>query len=219
MFIETLSTSAIAAAETSLNQLLSLDPVCLQQLSQHSGKVFAIECSNPTFNLYLIPCDSGLLLQQHFEGTADASIIGSAQQLTALMLAKDKTAAMRSQGIQLSGDTRFAQQLQDIFSQLELDWEGLVAKATGDVIAHQLGNVARSVGNWGQQAGSSLSQDLTEYLQEEARVLPSRNEVEAFYDDLSELRLESDRLSAKIQRIQQAIENNSTDSIKDSHKE
>ena len=47
-----------------------------------------------------------------------------------------------------------------------------------------------------------MEQNITEYLQEESRALPSRYEVESFRSKVDTLRDDVDRLAARIQRLE-----------------
>jgi ubiquinone biosynthesis protein UbiJ len=48
-------------------------------------------------------------------------------------------------------------------------------------------------------------QDLSEYLQEELRVLPARIEVENFIDDVSQLGMAMDRLEVRLARLRALV--------------
>ena len=59
----------------------------------------------------------------------------------------------------------------------------------------------RAAGRWGRQSADNLSLDLKEYLQEEARLLPSRYEIEEFLDQADTLRDDVERLAARVERL------------------
>ena len=50
-----------------------------------------------------------------------------------------------------------------------------------------------------------MAQDVTEYCQEEIMILPSNNEVEIFRRNVDDLRLQTDRLEAKIELLKNKI--------------
>ena len=66
------------------------------------------------------------------------------------------------------------------------------------VLVHESGVLLR-------QGSRSLMMDLDEYLHEERRLFPGRNEVEAFQASLQELRLDLDRLAARVERLDRKI--------------
>ena len=74
------------------------------------------------------------------------------------------------------------------------------------MIARQLGNLFRLSGKFIGESSRTLAQDITEYLQEEARWLPTRTEVNYFLNDIDELRSDVDRVDARIQRLMQVMD-------------
>jgi ubiquinone biosynthesis protein UbiJ len=85
---------------------------------------------------------------------------------------------------------------------MDIDREEQLSRLTGDVIAHQLGNTARRTASALRHGRRTLEQDLGEYLQEELRLLPTRIETENFSTDVSRLVMDTDRLAARIRRLQ-----------------
>jgi ubiquinone biosynthesis protein UbiJ len=60
----------------------------------------------------------------------------------------------------------------------------------------------RNTGQQLQRTGSSLMHSLEEYLHEEARLLPTRVEIEIAQDEGDALRAATDRLDARISRLE-----------------
>jgi len=89
-----------------------------------------------------------------------------------------------------------------ILDEMDIDWEEQLSRLTGDTIAHQLGNTARRAAGVLRHGRRTLERDLGEYLQEELRVLPTRIETENFSADVSRLGMDTDRLAARIRRLQ-----------------
>ncbi len=107
---------------------------------------------------------------------------------------------MRNGSIELTGNVETAQAFQQLMTYGRPDLEEELSGIIGDVAAHGIGDVARNVGRWGRDAKSIMEQNITEYLQEESRALPSRYEVESFRRKVDTLRDDVDRLAARIQR-------------------
>ncbi len=103
--------------------------------------------------------------------------------------------------MEIRGDTDTGQAFQDILSEVDLDWEEPLSRLTGDVIAHQAGKLVHEGRQFIRQACGTLEQDLSEYLQEEARLLPARIEVHYFLDEVDRLRSDTDRLTARVARL------------------
>jgi ubiquinone biosynthesis accessory factor UbiJ len=104
--------------------------------------------------------------------------------------------------VEISGDTHLGHQFGEFMAGLDIDWEEQLSRLTGDVIAHEIGNAARGLLDWGSRQTRTFEQNLQEYLQEELRMTPSRLEIEPFLADVDRLRDDVERLDARISRLQ-----------------
>ncbi|HET7569938.1 MAG TPA: SCP2 sterol-binding domain-containing protein [Gammaproteobacteria bacterium] len=106
-------------------------------------------------------------------------------------------------GIEVHGDAEVAQHFTRLLAEADIDWEEALARRIGDFPAHQMGRLTRSVAAWSRRVVKTLTADVGEYLQEEARYLPSRAEIDAFLGDVDALRNDCDRLEARMKRLQE----------------
>lgn len=198
-------TALLGLMETTINAALQLDPASLKQLGQLNGRVIEINCTSPQLTVFLRPHAQGMILQSHYEHKPDCCINGSALALLQLMNADNKTQALFNNQVSLSGDIELSQTLQALLANLDIDWEGKLAKVVGDIAAHQIGQQARILQRWGKSASQTLLLNIEEYLHEESRDLPPRAELEHFYRNIETLTLATDRLAARIERLQQTL--------------
>ena len=91
---------------------------------------------------------------------------------------------------------------QAVLNAMDIDWEENLSTLTGDVIAHQLGNMAKRTGQAIRYSRDTLEKDIGEYLQEELRMLPTRIETENFSAAVTRISIDADRLNARIKRLQ-----------------
>jgi ubiquinone biosynthesis protein UbiJ len=91
--------------------------------------------------------------------------------------------------------------LAEVLQDLELDWEYEVSRWLGPVGAHLLGSSVRRQSEWLRQSADSLQQNLAEYLSEESRALVGTAEAETRFAELDRLKLDLDRLDARIERL------------------
>jgi len=194
-----------AAVETACNRYLALDPRSLEHLAALQGRVIALQVSGPELTLYFLPGPEGVQVLGHYEGVPDTRLRGTPLALARLG-ARSDTGAVIGGAVTIEGDTDAGQRFKEALSGVELDWEEWLARLTGDVAAHQLGSGARRAGDYLRRSAGTLADDMGEYLQEEARVLPTRVEVENFLDDVDRLRADHDRLAARVGRLQAALE-------------
>lgn len=188
-----IKTFAIAVLENTLNRFINLDPPTLASLRKLSGKIILLEISNFPLSCYLLITESGLQVLQNYDDQPDTTIKGSSIELFK-QLNKQAHAA-----IIVEGDMELGQKFRDILHGMEIDWEEQISKYTGDVIANQIGNTMRKLQQWTKDVHGNLRQDVTDYLQEEANLLPTRAEIKIFLDDVSGLRDDVERLQKKFE--------------------
>lgn len=202
----TLVTAALAALEAAANAALGLDPAAGRALAELEGKCFALECSSPAFNVYLLPGQAGLRLQGWHDGPVTTRVRGAASDFSELASADDPAATLINGNLQLEGDSAALIRLQEIIAGLELDWEAPLVEVLGDVAGHQLAELLRGGLATGQRASRSLRRQLQEYIHEEGRLAPSRLELEDFYRDLQALQQRVERLQSRIARLRRRMQ-------------
>jgi len=194
------SPTLAAALEAALELYLKQDPEALTHCAAMAGKVIELDITGVGLTLYFIPGADGIQVFSRYEGEADTKLVGSPLGFARLALGNRENALFQGD-VEIRGDSETGQQFQDILSRLEWDWEEQVSRVTGDVLAHQIGNFSRQVGSLARETRDTLGQDLSEYLQEESRLLPTRIEVVHFLDEVDQLRSDVDRLTARIERL------------------
>jgi ubiquinone biosynthesis protein UbiJ len=196
-----LSTATSAGLELLLNRYLSLDPELPPRLAPLYGRVIALEVLGLGLRWYLVPGPAGIQVLGEFEAEADCTLRGTPLALARLGSEHRRSDQLFSGAVEIQGDSELGHRFGNLLGKLDIDWEEHLSKLTGDLLAHQTGNLVRGVGAWGRAARSSLAQDLPEYLQEELRLLPSRFEVEEFLAEVDHLRDDAERLEQRIQRL------------------
>jgi ubiquinone biosynthesis protein UbiJ len=199
--VSTIPEAALATLEAGINRTLSLDPEGAAGLARLQGRLICIELKGFGVRFYLIPGQNGLQLFGAYEGEPDCLLRGSPLALARMGLAEHKEDKLFAGEVEVEGDTRLAQEFGTAMASISVDWEEQLARLVGDPVAHQVGQGLRSAGRWGRQSADTLTQDLKEYLQEEARLLPTDYEVRAFLDQVDTLRDDVERLAARIDRL------------------
>lgn len=199
----TSSSTLAATLETALNLYLRQDPLALQRCAKLDGKVIAIDITDLDLSLYFLPGADGVLVAGCYEGDIDTWLRGSLPGFARLALGSREDALFKG-AVEIQGDTETGQQFQAILSGVDWDWEEQLSRLSGDVIAHQAGNLVRKAQHFIKHSHATLQQDLSEYLQEEARLLPTAIEASYFLDDVDQLRASVDRLAARLDRLHKA---------------
>jgi len=194
-----------AVIEDATNRLLRLDPETLRRLGDIQGKVICVRISaeekeGPVF--YFSPSEGGLQVRNEYDGKPDVTISGNLPAFLRLIAGDRAQGAFANGEMQISGDLELGQRFQRVLKRIDIDWEEISSHYVGDVLAHKLGNLARGVRAWGRQAHETLRQDSREFLQEEVRLLPRAEHIEALLDEIDRFRSDVARLEKRIQRLQ-----------------
>ena len=168
---------------------------------QLEGRGLSLVFEGTSIALFFRVADGRITLDTRDAGEVDAKLSGSPLSLLSLVGpgAEDR---LRGSSIRIAGDAEVAQRFRDLLQLAQPDFEEELSRVVGDVAAHQVANVVRNVFDWGRKAADSFSTNVAEYLQEEGRDVPSRVEVEEYLEAVDQLREATDRLDARLSRIE-----------------
>lgn len=190
---------SLKALQKAINAALALDTSTPIKITALQGKVLEIIIAPLGVNFFIGFEQQQLCLYEYYDGEVDTIIHSSPIGLIRLsFLPASKARSLFNDKIRLSGDVELGEQVKKLFDELDIDWEGHLALFTGDLVAHQLGTFFRRGLTFKKQFKDSMCQNVTEYLQEEMRLLPPREEVDDFFNDIDSLSLDVERLQAQI---------------------
>lgn len=192
----------LLALEKALNHALALDESTNEKMQKLDNKVLEIIIKPLDIFFFMTFVNSKLKLLKESAQKPDIIIHSNPIGLIKLsLLPASKSRSLFNDKTKISGDVELGQKVKQLFSELDIDWEGHLAHFTGDVVAHQIGSMYRSGRSFKDKISKSLKRNIVEYFQEEIREIPSLEEVEDFYNDVDELSLRTERLSAHINKI------------------
>jgi ubiquinone biosynthesis protein UbiJ len=204
-----LKTLVAFSLESALNTYLRLASGTSAAPELLAGRVIGFEVTGLNLVLFFMPTADQVNVFADYEGKPDAVIKGSVIAFVLMGTSANPQNIMAQGTVEISGDLDVGHAFYDLLRSAQIDWEELLAGTIGDIPAYQIGRITRNIGAWIKQTQSALRMDVTEYLQEETRIVPTRLEVEAFMDEVDALRNDVDRLVARIERLATylAIEN------------
>jgi len=222
----------LSAIETALNAWLKLDGESLQKCEEIEGKIIRLHITGLDLNLFFLPAVSGIQVMGNYPdktldingdneeeestdktdktfytGEVDATIHGSPMALMKLSRADNAGASMLESDVEIEGDMRTAEKFSAILKEVDIDWEELLSKLVGDIIANQAGQVVRSGSDWFNDSIEAMKLNTSEYLSEESKLTPAEAEIEHYKDEVDKLRMDIDRLEAKINNLQEQTKN------------
>ncbi|MCB1803373.1 MAG: SCP2 sterol-binding domain-containing protein [Gammaproteobacteria bacterium] len=201
----TLRDFALESLEQAINAVLALDPDTAKKLARLHGKTIRIDLVGIGLQLNFVPGHDGRIqLLGSIEGEPDATLAGSPFDL---LRASDKAeghAQLFAGKVRIDGDTGTAQRFSEALAGLDIDWEEQLSRVVGDIPAHEIGRGVRSARREGRRIADGARDNLSDYLTEEARLLPHRFEVADFADAIDTLRDDVERIEARIALLEKA---------------
>lgn len=199
--LSALHSTALMAVETAVNGALEYDPATLNAIAELAGKVLTVECTLPPLTFHIIHTEQGISLMSRYEGIADTTLRGTALSLASLAVDGEDRVSFYGTGVEVRGDHDLLRQIRKILKNLDVDWEGALAKLIGDVPAHLVGKSLRGAAKWQKQAAERAGSAAAAFTQEEVRLTPSSAEAEQFNREVRLLSEDVDRLAARLNRL------------------
>lgn len=204
-----LFTALTTALETAFNTWLQLDQQthgqALPRLQALAGKLICLHIQNPELKLYFLPTAERVRVTTDYAAEPDVTIHGTGLALMRLTAAEDSGKAMLEQGIKIDGDMGLGNRFSQILREVAIDWEELLSRATGDIVAHSLGQMTRNAKGWLADSAHAMRLNTQEYLQEEARLVPAEAELRQYLDAVDTLRMDVDRFEARLHRLEKQL--------------
>jgi ubiquinone biosynthesis protein UbiJ len=200
--VDFLSSTALRPIELLINRGIGLSSTARAMAVALDGETLDVRLDGTPLRLRLAASDGLVRVTAATTGEAPASATLSGAPLSMLrLLGGDPQALIRAGDVQMTGDTDVANQFRDLLHMARPDLEEELSKLTGDPVAHQLGNLARGIAEWGARTAESVSRSVGEYLTEERRTLPTRPEVEEFYREVDRVANDVERAEARLGRL------------------
>lgn len=191
-----------AALEIALNRYLALEPEVLADCGRLQGRVIALHARGPEWEFFLCPNAKGVQVLDAWEGKPDVRISATLTQLLRQGLRAGSDAGAALPGVSVEGDAELLSRFAALLTRVGFDPEEWLAKWLGDAAAHRVNQGLRGLLDWGRNSVSTLSLDTAEYLREETRDLVHRADVEQWMDQVDSLRERTDRLAARLDRME-----------------
>lgn len=181
-----------------LNAVIThLDKEAYQHLAPFEGKIvcFQIEHFPPMY--FQIHPEGLKVVTPQAEDKCDTTFSGPLNAFISMIFTKNRV----QQGLHIRGDLECAKALYDTWRFLDLDFEGALAKLVGGDMARGLSKGFTQSQDWVKKTVKDRAQDLGVYFQDEAKWLPTKTEIEAFFTDVDSIRLEVERLQARVDHL------------------
>jgi ubiquinone biosynthesis protein UbiJ len=145
--------------------------------------------------------NGSVMMSRGIEGSPDVLIEGSISDFIAMARTQRDGTSLAAGKVNIQGDLATAQNVQTLIAGASFDWEELIARRTGDVVARRIARGIQSGVGWLQHVHRALERDMDEYLHYEMRLVPTAREIEEFIQRGAVVAADVDRLQARIDRL------------------
>ncbi len=194
-----------------VKKFLDSDPEIASKLDQFEGKSLLLKFVDIKKSFIVTPSATNIMVSEYLvnkddDGAQAFTTIVESNIVTYLKLGigGDYQAMINNGSLKIQGDVEFANQLFAIFKEIDIDWEEVASKFVGDSVAYQLGLFAKRFKSYSSRSVDNFRLDVSEYLQEESRILPTKVEINRFMSDVDDLDANVQRLEARVQRLIEA---------------
>jgi ubiquinone biosynthesis protein UbiJ len=210
-----------------LKKYLDSDPEISAKLNKYAGQCLLVHLTDINKELLVVPVLAGLEVREHasvgvsmqanesdsiepdtIEQGITTTIHSDMVSLARMGLGAEYQSMLSSGALKIEGDVEFANQLRSIFMQVDIDWEEIASKYVGDAVAYQVGLIVSRFKNYKSRSVGNFRLDVSEYLQEESRIVPTKVELNRFMSGVDDLDANVQRLEARIQRLMNATKVN-----------
>lgn len=195
---------ALKAVEGVVNQALRFDPATRQRLRAHDSKCLFVETQSPRLSFGIQLQGGNVRFKPELVERPHATIEAPSFELVKQALKSEPD--LIGGPIRIQGNTQLVHELYAIARDLDIDWEEPLSRLFGDVTASQVGRQMRGLLGLAQKTARTFFLNTSEYLQEEKNILPVKWELEDFLKDSQDLRADTDRVEARLSRLEQKLQ-------------
>jgi ubiquinone biosynthesis accessory factor UbiJ len=190
----------LGGVEIAANQILALDPLTGKKLASLDGRVVCLSFSDLQQSIYFLPSKQKLIVMGGYDGQPTSTLTGTTRHFIQRLSSNDAESLFNGD-LLIQGDFQVVKAFSDLLMTMDIDWEEHLSHFVGDSVAHQVGLMAKNVQQTLLGFRQKLTADSSEYIQEEARLSPSSAEMLQFTHGVEKIRLDVDRLEARLNRL------------------
>ena len=177
---------------STLNRLLARNPWAGDRLAPFAGRPASLAVGGWRTAFALSP--QGRL--EEIRGPAEVAVSLELPISALPSLAEGPDALFRH--ARIAGEAHFAENLGFVLRNLQWDFEEDLAALLGDPLAHRLHNAGIAATGQARDIARRLTDNLADYLGEEAKLCPTRSELDAFRESVGELEKDLQRSARRL---------------------
>lgn len=195
----------LTSLEKLVNTVLGMANDTDHLLAPLSGKVVKIHIDPPDFDIVMGFSEQGIQIQENYTADADVELRGSPVAFGMMSFNGRPTRALFSGKVSMQGDSQVGHHFQQLFESLNINWQQQLSRFIGTQATQRVADFIGQGKQWFSETGNAMQEDVSEYMQEESKLLPAQAEADMLFDDVDQLRADFDRLEARVKRLQSQI--------------
>lgn len=167
-----------------------------KELKPLDKKNIAIKLRNTSTVIYIEIVEGKILLSEKIEGEPHLILEGSP-----ISFVNYFNNISSDHNIKISGQALLAEHFSKIFKKINIDWEQVISEYTNDEFAFYANKIFCEIKNKKNEVENSILRNTREYIRDETNILPSKEQIDNYINDVDSLRNKIDFLEAKFKKI------------------
>ncbi|MBU2977271.1 SCP2 sterol-binding domain-containing protein [Alteromonas sp. C1M14] len=202
-----------ALSETVINRLVALDADSAQRLRPLANKRLYVFIANTPLAFSLVFSDRIDMVAEHQDydeivkhlDSQSCCVQVALDTLPQLQQSSRLTALIQEGKLSVEGELAIAQQVSQLFQGLDIDFEELLSRYTGDIAANQLFSTAGAIKRGLDSFADNFKAGLSNALTEEKNIGVPSLAVAHFADEVSDLRDDTERFAARLAHLEASL--------------
>jgi ubiquinone biosynthesis protein UbiJ len=197
-----------SALQNIIDSFIAYEPGMQPVLHKHQEKVLAVIVEGLALHFYFTILEKGIYLSASAPPTIHAQISGRPFTLARLLWTHDVQLLRKNPFLQMTGDIQFCNDLFKAWKEAAFDWQAYLSKISHPSIAAGVDYFTSQFKKFYMQSKTQFFADVEEYIHYENQFLVRKEEMEAYFSEISTLNLAFSRLNARVKRLNTMINSN-----------
>ncbi len=191
--------------ELASNKTLEHDPQTVERLKRLQGKTMTLTIKSLGQSISVTPFPEGLEFSHEAPDQVDVTLSATLGAMVKISRDGMDNADLEPGELEIAGDPIVGQRFAAVISQLNINWEALLAEQIGESPAKVVTYAAGQAKEFADESRSKFKEFVSTLIKEDMQLVADKQEVENYLDSVDMIRADVDRLGARLERIKAAI--------------
>ena len=191
--------------ELASNTALAHDPETLARLTKLQGKTMTLHLKTLGQSLSVTPHIEGLEFSHAIPEKVDVTLSVTIGAMIKISRDGLDNAELESGELEIVGDPIVGQRFAQVMAGLDIDWQGLLAERIGESPARAVSLAAVQAKSFADESRTKFKTLVNTLIKEDLQLVADKDSVENFLDGVDTVRADTDRLMARLTRIQSKV--------------